>query len=90
MDSILLKVTSPLLEMNIFKSVHAHCVCDVKRQAFSARGCAVESPLKKSNDKNKDKRRGIVREGRGSKFTPTILTVRVKILLHGLQLLREV
>ncbi len=45
MDAILLEVTGSLLELNIFKSVHAHCARDVTRQAFSERECAVESPF---------------------------------------------
>jgi hypothetical protein len=40
-DAILLEVTYSLLELNIFKSVHAHCARDVTRQAFSARGCVL-------------------------------------------------
>jgi hypothetical protein len=45
-DDILLEVTYSLLELNIFKSVHANCARDVTRQAFFSKGmCAVESPF---------------------------------------------
>jgi hypothetical protein len=36
-----LEVTYSLLELNIFKSVHAQCALDMTTQAFSARVCVL-------------------------------------------------